>query len=183
MYETLFGIAALLTALAVILAIASSIFAIFVRAPHTKSQIRLAMILSFGLTFYFLGMAMFFQQRSLPVLDAEGTIDTVRVSAVGKGHRTDFTIARADGATFHLNANGRNHYFRHGQHVIVTYHGYSGTVITAHFINASGVEEGAFQSGPGTLPYPIILAGLVILGFALKKRSPGSGLVPAFSAQ
>ena len=130
------------------------------------------MILSCGSVFYFLGMGQLIERHSLPVLHAEGIIDTVRISAAGKGNSTEFTIVHGDGATFHLNADGRSNYFHHGQHVAVIYYGYTGTVIEARFFNASGAQEGVFKSGPTFWPYLLVLFGCLIFCLAFKNKRP-----------
>jgi hypothetical protein len=183
MNDALLATAGFLLASASILAIASSIFAIFARRARLKRYLRLVMILSFGSVFYFLGMGQLIEQRSLPVLHAEGIIDTVRISAEGKGQHTNFTIVHGDGATFHLNADGRSDYFRHGQHIVVIYYGYTGTVIEARFFNASGTQEGVFKSGPTFWPYLIVLFGCFIYFFAFKNKRPKPEFVTALATQ
>lgn len=169
MHETLIKVSALLVAIELAAAIACGILSYRESLSLRKGHLRLAATILFGSIFCFLGIGQFFLLRSLPILNAEGIIKTAAVHSEGKDYRTDFTVLGPDGMTYHLNADGRNDLFRQGEHVFLTYYGYTGSVIKAHFISAAGSEEGVFNSLPGIRIVIQILLGAFFCWAGYKK--------------
>ena len=75
----------------------------------------------------------------------------------------------APGEEISINASGRSLYFRSGEHVAVKYQGYTGSILKARFISATGSEEGVFNGTDTWYPYWILLFGLLIFWVGFKK--------------
>jgi hypothetical protein len=164
----LLAFAALLAA--IVCGVLSSIESISPR----KGRLRFAGVILFGSFFCLLGIGQFVYVKSLPVLNAEGTIESATVHPQGRSYRTDFIVTGPDGATYQLKADGRSNFFRAGEHVILTYRGYSGSVVKAHFINGAGAEEGIFQSAEGFALSGAIFVGCILFwaGYKKYRRDP-----------
>jgi hypothetical protein len=166
--SAIFGIASILAA------IICGIFASRESVSLRKGRLKLAATLLFGFSFLVFGVTSLLWLRSLPTLNAEGVISSADVHPQGRGYVTNFNVRRADGATFHLDADGRSDYFRQGEHVVLTYRGYTGSVILVHFIKPSGAEEAVFQSTEGFQPYLGLLVGCFLCGagYIVYRRDP-----------
>jgi hypothetical protein len=161
MYETLLKFDVLLAIAAIFAAITCGILSSRGSVSLRKGRLRFAATLLFGSALCLASIGELLRLRTLPILSAEGVIRSAAVHSQGKGHRTDFTVTSADGATYHLNADGRSDYFRPDEHVVLTYRGYIGSVVEVHFIAASGAEEGIFRSTQRLEPFAGIHWGVL----------------------
>jgi hypothetical protein len=117
-------------------------------------------------------LAMITYQRSLPIYHGEGIIRNVHGYMTGKEHRTSLQIATNSGADLVLRASGRSDYFHPGEHLIVTYQGETGSIITATFLKDDGTVEGQFRGAVGWPAYVLLIGGMLIIysGFKMNRR-------------
>ena len=68
-----------------------------------------------------------------------------------------------------LRASGRSPYFRAGQRVILRYQEFSGVILYARFISASGEQQGTFQDASSFSQYGLLLVLTFAVWGAFKK--------------
>jgi hypothetical protein len=166
MSTNLLGPLAILVAALILAAIVCGVFASSASVSPRKGRLYFAGVLLFGSAFLLFGVTRFIWLYNLPILDAEGIIQSAIVHRDGKGYRTDLVFADVQGPIYLLYADGRSDYFRPGEQAVLTYRGYARSIVKVHFITQSGAEEGVFQSTAYLQPCLAILLGCMTCGAA-----------------
>lgn len=105
----------------------------------------------------------------------DGYIKQARVSGSGRHQRTDVWLrAGSSPGILVLHAEGANPLFRPGEHVILTYQEYSGSILKARFFTASGKQEGGYNNADLLAPSLCMLAAFFIIWNAVRiyRRDP-----------
>jgi hypothetical protein len=92
----------------------------------------------------------------------DGYVEEAHVVGSGRSRLTDVRV-RAGSGDFVLRASDTSIYFRPGQHVILTYQEYSGSILKARFFSASGKQEGGYNNADFLAPSLCLLVVLFII--------------------
>ncbi len=117
-------------------------------------------------------------QWTTPIYQVDGVVESAQIHSQNKGYRTSLIVQTSSGVDLVLNADGRSPYFRTGEHLQVSYRGYSGSIHKALFLSPTGNEEGIFNGTDDWPPYFMFLMGLFVMWAGVRKfkRDPeGAG--------
>jgi hypothetical protein len=103
----------------------------------------------------------------------DGYVEEAHVLGGGRSKRTDVWV-RVGSGDLVLRASGANIYFRPGEHVILTYQEYSGSILKARFFSSAGKQDGAYNNADFLGPCVCLLIGIVLIwgSIRLNRRDP-----------
>ena len=141
---------------------------VYERSPRRgKVLLRSHLLWGFGICIAML--ALIARDRSFPIFENEGTIESVRVQGSSKRSRTNLEVRVPSGGQIVIHASGRSTYFRLGERLKVRYQGITGAILRASFISADGREEGVFNGSETWPPYFVFIFGALIVWAGLVK--------------
>jgi hypothetical protein len=144
-----------------------------------KIKASFAASLTFSLWFFLLTLAWFVYDKTRPIFQFDGTIESIQVlSSDSRHYSAYFKVETANGGEVSLHASDRSSLFRVNQRVQVRYRGDSGELIEARFLTKDGQQEGEIQSSLILEQIAGMLAGaFLIWATARKYRRQKRGLL------
>jgi hypothetical protein len=104
----------------------------------------------------------------------DGYVEEAHVVGSGRSRSTEIWLRIDSGDVFVLRASGTSLYFRPGEHVILTYQEYSGSILKARFLSPAGKQEGTYNSADFLGPCVCLLIGIALIwgSIRLHRRDP-----------
>jgi hypothetical protein len=149
--------------------IGSGIYASRESISAKKGKSRLIAFLLCGVGICTAALALGSLQWATPIYQVDGIIESAQVHSRNRGYRTSLRVQTSSGGELELNADGRSPYFRTGEHLKVSYRGYSGSIHKAQFLSSTGSEEGVFNGTDDWPPYFMLLLGLLVMWAGVRK--------------
>jgi hypothetical protein len=112
-----------------------------------KSKSRLIASLIFSSWFFLSAAAWFLYDRTRPIFEISGTLESLRVLSSDSRHYSAYMrIATSTGGEIMIHISDRSTEFQPGQRLDVRYRGDTGELIDASFYSNVGQKQGVFHS-------------------------------------
>jgi hypothetical protein len=170
------------TGCALFLAIRYGVIAATESDGPRKGKARLIATGLVGLVFLLPALATILYNRSLPIFEFEGQVESVQVLHGDSRHYSAFLQIRTlSGGETTVHASDRSNGFRTGEHIKVRYQGDTGELLKASFYAPDGTQEGVFNGTSTWPPYFALLFGLFLIwgAFRQHRRDPEGEEEPA----